>query len=224
VYKKIFLFFCFLSLEHPLRAQIGHPYNLHGILDNQKVKIQIADNLTQSHDDYYYYEGDFKKIRLLPIEVPSSLKAEVFDIWEQIEQDQIKAYFFVTSFPASMVLKGVWVNPHTRERKDFTFYHVLNMKGMINYKAIQMVLEFNGKYDSESSYYTGYYYYTDDTRTHSISAVLNHQGFKEIIETDQNGFVAFFEPVPNESGSLTLHKMLWQSADGNVSVPVELYF
>lgn len=226
-YKSIFILL-FVTFPTLVLGQVSPveelPYNLHGVLNGQKIRVHIGDNKTKKRDNYFYYLTEGIPITLLPIQVSEKYQSEIFDIWEEIGvSGEAIGYFFITTFPLNPNIKGTWMSAEDSSiRYDFRLYHVLEFTGKINGRSIQVFMEYTGKKEEKRLYYEGYYTFAQEERRHKITGnTYGNLGFEEIIEYDENDdFIAFFE----FDFSQELNSISWKSADGLQDYRVELFY
>ncbi len=221
--KKQYLIFIFsIYFIQSVYSQQEPPYNMHGILNDRKIRIHIADNYQLAKDNYYYYlDSPQTIIKIVPEFVPDNKKG-IYDIWREEQKGGTSGFFYFTSYPSDLTLRGFWENPDGSVQYLFTLYHVLNMKGNINGKSIKLILEFTGKADKQSLFYEGFYQYIGLAQKFRLSGKTSGStGLNELIEEDNNGdFIGFFD-FGNENqivnGKINLR---WKSADGTKNLPV----
>jgi hypothetical protein len=221
LWSSLSLLLLFPAYAQQQKVAAPASYNMHGLLNGEKVYIHIADNHQLAPDSYFFYARSPQEPRRLVVEFPPANRSDVFDVWREEFQGSTSAFWYITSFPAELAIKG-YRQVGTVQQK-FTLYHVLNIFGTINSKQIRMVLEFNGQEKAGKLGYKGYFYYlTHPQQQYPVTGVCGPEGIEELIQEDEDGdFVAFFEFTLDAQRRPII---LWHSADGQKSFPVVLRF
>ncbi|TAF64188.1 MAG: hypothetical protein EAZ55_12040 [Cytophagales bacterium] len=210
--KFTFFLLFFLTKTFILKAQ-EPPYNLYGRLNDETIRLHIADNQNLASESYYYNILNPKElIKIVPQFAPNNYQ-QIKDVWREERKGSTTGYFYITSPPTDVDIKGIWQSADKSQQFSFEFYHVLNVKGTINNRPIRMVLEYTGKEDEKGCYYRGYYNYLGFAQKFQVKARSNYAMLDQIVEEDNTGeFIAFFELsiIPQNNKQIGL----WKSADG----------
>ncbi|HAI76449.1 MAG TPA: hypothetical protein DCM08_09385 [Microscillaceae bacterium] len=198
------------------------PYNMHGILDGKPFRVHIADNLSETYEDYYYFLDDKLVRPLVPQNIPKDLP-EVFDIWREDQNGKTISYFFITTFPSELDVKGFQVKLPQKIKYNFILYHVLTIYGELNNRKIKMLLEYTGEEGAGSWFYSGYYFYLDQPKKIAIFGKATKAGIEEITEEEDGEFSGFFEFGKKDMVEGVV-PIIWHSADGLKNYKGELRF